>query len=117
VAHEKEASVHLEQQKVGDKPPYVHAGVGHNYDARNVLNARKRHKENGASYGYHPRRGSLYDSGEDRSPSPEPLVPRVFSQDSRNAPFLVRFWQPANVTKYSGETNPELWLDDYHLAY
>jgi hypothetical protein len=28
----------------------------------------------------------------------------------------VRFQQPANVTKYSGETNPELWLDDYHLV-
>jgi hypothetical protein len=23
---------------------------------------------------------------------------------------------PANITKYARETNPELWLDDYHLA-
>jgi hypothetical protein len=29
--------------------------------------------------GYHPRRGGHYDSEEDRSPSPEPLGPRVFS--------------------------------------
>jgi hypothetical protein len=41
------ASVHPEQQKAGDKPPSVHARVGHNYDARNVLNAHKRHKEDG----------------------------------------------------------------------
>ena len=26
------------------------------------------------------------------------------------------FWQPANLMKYSGETNPELWLADYRLA-
>jgi hypothetical protein len=31
-------------------------------------------------------------------------------------PFPAWFWQAANVTKYSGETNPELWLDDYRLA-
>jgi hypothetical protein len=31
-------------------------------------------------------------------------------------PFPARFWQPTNVTKYSGETNPELWLDDYRLV-
>jgi hypothetical protein len=32
-------------------------------------------------------------------------------------PFLARFRQPTNVTKYSGETNLELWLDDYRLDY
>jgi hypothetical protein len=37
-------------------------------------------------------------------------------QDIRNTPFPARFRQPANATKYSGETNPELWLDDYRLA-
>jgi hypothetical protein len=51
---EKEASVHLEQPRAGDKPPAIHAHVGHNYNARNVLNARKRHKEDGANLGYHP---------------------------------------------------------------
>jgi hypothetical protein len=101
---------------VGDNPPSVHHRVGHNYDACNVLNARKRHKEDGASRGYHPRWGGRYDSGEDRSPSPEPLGPRVFSQDIRNALFPVRFRQPTNITKYSRETKPKLWLDDYHLT-
>jgi hypothetical protein len=95
----------------------VHDRVGNNYDTRDVLNARKRHKEDGASQGYHPRWGDRYDSGEDRSPSPEPPGPRVFSQDIHNTPFPTRFQQPTNVTKYFGETNPKLWLDDYRLAY
>jgi hypothetical protein len=98
VAHEKEASVHPEQQIAGNKPPTVHARVGHNYDVRNVLNVCKRHKEDGASRGYHPRRGGRYDCKEDRSPSPEPQGPLVFSQDIYNTPFLARFWQPTNAT-------------------
>ena len=32
------------------------------------------------------------------------------------APFPARFRQPTNLVKYSGETNPELWLADYRLA-
>jgi hypothetical protein len=82
----------------------------------NVLNVRKRHKEDYASRGYHPHRGGCYNSGQDQSPSPKPLGPRVFSQDIRNAPFQARFRQPANVTKHSEVMNPELWLDDYHLT-
>jgi hypothetical protein len=41
--------------------------------------------------GYHPKRGGRYDSEEDRSPSPEPLGPRVFSRAIRRAPFPARF--------------------------
>jgi hypothetical protein len=66
--------------------------------------------------GYHPRRGGRYDSEEDRSPSPEPLGPRVFSWAIRRAPFPARFRAPTTITKYSGETRPELWLADYRLA-
>jgi hypothetical protein len=33
----------------------MHDRISNNYDAREVLNARKRHKEDGASRGYHPR--------------------------------------------------------------
>jgi hypothetical protein len=66
--------------------------------------------------GYHPRRGGRYDSEEDRSPSPEPPGPRVFSRAIRRAPFLARFRAPTTSTKYSGETRPELWLADYRLA-
>jgi hypothetical protein len=66
--------------------------------------------------GYHPRRGGRCNSEEDRSPSPEPPGPRVFSRAIRRAPFLARFGAPATITKYSGETRPELWLVDYRLA-
>jgi hypothetical protein len=55
-------------------------------------------------------------SEEDRSPSPEPPGPRVFSRAIRRASFLARFRAPTTITKYSGETRPELWLADYRLA-
>ena len=80
-----------------------------------VVGRRRRH-DDGAARGYHPHRGGRYDSGEDRSPSPEPPGPRVFSRAIRVAPFPARFRQPANLAKYSGETNLELWLADYRLA-
>jgi hypothetical protein len=65
---------------------------------------------------YHPRRGGRYDSGEDRSPSPEPPGPQAFSRAIRQAPFPTRFRTLTTITKYSGETRPELWLTDYRLA-
>jgi hypothetical protein len=66
--------------------------------------------------GYHPMRGGRYNSGEDRSPSPEPPGPQAFSQAIRRAPFPTRFRTPTTITKYSGESKPELWLVDYRLA-
>jgi hypothetical protein len=63
VPRKKEASVHLEQQKVGDKPPSVHARVVQNYNVRDVLNVCKRHKEDGASRDYHPRWGVATTTG------------------------------------------------------
>ena len=81
-----------------------------------VVSRRRRHDNEGPTRGYHPHRGSRYDSEEDRSPSPEPPGPRVFSRAIRAALFPARFRQPANLAKYSGETNPELWLADYRLA-
>jgi hypothetical protein len=66
--------------------------------------------------GYHPRHGGRYDSGEDRSPSPEPPGPQAFSRAIRRASFPTRFRTSTTITKYSGETRPELWLADYRLA-
>jgi hypothetical protein len=66
--------------------------------------------------GYHPRCGGRYDSKEDRSPSPEPPGPQAFSRAIRRVPFPARFRAPTSITKYSGETRPELWLADYRLA-
>jgi hypothetical protein len=101
---------------VGNKPPSIHDCIGDAYDAHDVINARNRHKEDSASRGYYPRQGGRYESEDDRPPSPELAGPRVFSRDIRNTLFSARFWQPTNITEYSREMDPELWLDDYRLA-
>jgi hypothetical protein len=77
---------------------------------------RRAHLDDRARRGYHPRRGGRYDSEEDRSPLPEPPGPQAFSRAIRWAPFPTRFRTPTTITKYSGETRPELWLADYRLA-
>ena len=80
-----------------------HAGDG---DARNIVNNRK----------YTPRQGGRFDPEHDRGESPEPPGTRVFSREIRTAPFPPRFRQPTTLVKYSGETDPAVWLNDYRLA-
>ena len=80
-----------------------HAGDG---DARNVINGRR----------YTPRRGGRFDPEHDRGESPEPPGTRVFSREIRTASFPPRFQQPNTLVKYSGETDPAVWLNDYRLA-
>jgi hypothetical protein len=41
---------------------------------------RRAHLDERVRRGYHPRRGGRYDSGEDRSPSPEPPGLQAFSR-------------------------------------
>ena len=38
----------------------------------------------------------------DRSPSPDPTRPNAFSR--------------VNIVKYTGDTNPGVWLEEYRLA-
>jgi hypothetical protein len=105
-----EASIHTEH--TGDRTPAARDCLGseqRRHDRRACLEERVRR-------GYHPRRKGRYDSEEDRSPSPEPPGPRVFSRAIQRAPFLARFRAPTTITTYSGETRPELWLADYRLA-
>ena len=52
----------------------------------------------------------------DRSPSPEGPGPWAFSRRIRRAPFPQRFRPPSNITKYTRETNPGIWLKDFRLA-
>ena len=59
----------------------MHERLGLHRDVRNTLDARKRARgdeREEASRGYHPRRGGRYDSGEDRSPSPDLPGPQAF---------------------------------------
>jgi hypothetical protein len=108
--HMREASVH--SKHTGDETPAAWDRLGdeqHRRDRRACLEEKVRR-------GYHPRPGGRYDSEEDRSPSLEPPGPRVFSQAIRRAPFPARFRAPTTISKYSGETRPELWITDYRLA-
>jgi hypothetical protein len=92
-------------------------GQARDGDTRNIINARRTsNAEARAAAGYHPRRGGRYDSGEDRSPTPEPPGTRVFSREIRTATFPQRFRQPTTIVKYNGETDPRVWLNDYRLA-
>jgi hypothetical protein len=80
-------------------------------DACNIRNARRKgDAEARAVVGYNPRRGGRYDSREDCSPTPE------FSREIHTASFPQCFRQPTTITKYSRETDPWLWLNDYRLA-
>jgi hypothetical protein len=106
----REALVHTGRTR--DATPAAPGRLGnehHRHDHRARLDEKVRR-------GYHPRRGGRYDSEEDQSPSPEPPGPQAFSRAIRRAPFPTRFQAPTTITKYSGETRPELWLADYRLA-
>jgi hypothetical protein len=106
----REASVHTERTR--DGTPAASDRLGSEQHRRD----RRARLEERVCQGYHPRRRGRYDSEEDQSPSPEPPGPRVFSRAIRRAPFPAWFWAPTTITKYSGETRPELWLADYRLA-
>jgi hypothetical protein len=106
----REASVHTERTR--NTAPAAPGRLDNKHPHRN----RRTHLDERVRRGYHPRRGGHYDSGEDRSPSPEPPGPQAFSRAIRRAPFPTRFRTLTTITKYSGETRPELWLVDYRLA-
>jgi hypothetical protein len=106
----REASVHTGRTR--DATPAALGRLGNEHHRRDC---RARLDEK-VCRGYHPRRGGRYDSEEDQSPSPEPPGQQAFSRAIRQAPFPTRFRAPTTITKYSGETRPELWLADYRLA-
>jgi hypothetical protein len=92
-------------------------GQAQDSDARNVINARwTGNAETRVTAGYHPRWGERYDSQEDRSPTPKPPGTHVFSREIRTTSFPQRFRQPTSIDKYNGETDPRVWLNDYHLT-
>jgi hypothetical protein len=106
----REASVHTGRTR--NTAPAAPGRLGNEHHHLN----RRTHLDEMERRGYHPRRGGRYDSREDRSPSPEPPGPQAFSRAIRRAPFPTWFRTPTTITKYSGETRPELWLTDYRLA-
>jgi hypothetical protein len=82
-------------------------GQAQDGDTRNLINARRTsNAEARAAAGYHPRRGGRYDSGEDRSPTPEPLGTRVFSREIRTTNFLEQWRSDLAIMAY---LVPEQW--------
>ena len=111
----KTPSVHDHIQKRPVKERVLDTrGKADDGDACNVLSKKK--QDTAMTPGYHTRRGGRYDSREDWSPTPEPPGTRVFSREIHAAPIPPRFQQPVIVTKYSGEMDPRVWLNDYRLA-
>jgi hypothetical protein len=106
----REALVHIGRMR--DTAPAAPGRLGNEHHHRD----RRSHLDEKVRRGYHPRRGGHYNNGEDRSPSPKPPGPQAFSRAIRRAPFPTWFRTPTTITKYSGETRPELWLADYRLA-
>jgi hypothetical protein len=106
----REASVHTGCTR--NTTPAASGRLGNEHHRRD----RRAHLDEKVRRGYHPKRGGRYDSGEDRSPSPEPPGPRAFSRAIRRARFPTQFRTPTTITKYSRESKPELWLVDYRLA-
>jgi hypothetical protein len=106
----REASVHTGRTR--DATPVAPGRLGNEHHRRD----RRAHLNEKVRRGYHPRCGGRYDTGEDRSPLPEPPGPQAFSRAIRRASFPTRFRTPTTITKYSGETRTELWLADYRLA-
>jgi hypothetical protein len=106
----REASVHTGRTR--NTAPAAPGRLGNEHHHRN----HRARLDERVCRGYHPRRGGRYDSEEDQSPSPELPGLQAFSRAIRWASFPTRFQTPTTITKYSGETTPELWLADYRLA-
>jgi hypothetical protein len=82
-------------------------GQAQDGDARNVINARRTsNAEARAAAGYHPRRGGCYNSGEDRSLTPEPPGTRVFSREIRTATFPSASASPRQSSSTTGRRTP-----------
>ena len=45
------------------------------------------------------------------------MGPQAFGHLIQKAPFPQRFRPPTNIVRYTGETNPGIWLEDFWLAY
>jgi hypothetical protein len=106
----REASVYTGRTRAAT--PAAPGRLGHEHHHRDRSSPPRREGAPRLS----PQAWGRYDSREDRSPSPEAPGPQAFSWAIRRALFPTRFRTPTTITKYSGETRPELWLADYRLA-
>jgi hypothetical protein len=64
---------------------------------------------------HNPRRSGCNDQERHRF-SLEGLGPKAFGSNVHDACFPKCFRALNNLVKYDDKTNPNIWLDDYHLA-
>ena len=76
----------------------------------------RRRQEQATRIPIEPSRGSGCRP-DDRSPSPEGPGPWAFDRRIQRASFPRCFQPPTNITKYTRETNPGIWLEDFRLTY
>jgi hypothetical protein len=50
------------------------------------------------------------------SPSLDAHGPQVFTKRIRQTPFPVHFRASSSIVKYSRDTNPVVWLEDFHVT-
>jgi hypothetical protein len=65
---------------------------------------------------YNQRHRERFDPDEGQSLSSPLLGPQAFGRHILRAPVPPQYRAPTNITKYSVEANPSLWLRDYRLA-
>lgn len=65
---------------------------------------------------YNQCHGGHFDIDEDQILIPPLWGPQAFGYHIHGAPMPQWYTAPTNITKYSGESNPSLWLGDYRLA-
>lgn len=117
---EREASVHSRPPSEPRRAVPIRERLDDNREPRDaredIDDSRRRRSQGGEELGYSVHRGGRFDPHEDRRRSPEPPGPWVFSREIHRAALPARFRAPTTIPKYGGETKPELWLADFHLA-
>jgi hypothetical protein len=105
------------------KPSPAHSHYVRNHNARSVQGARHHgphlvgrdlphyRDSDPDNHGRHPR---IRDARS--SPIPDACGPQAFARRIRQTLFLTWFRAPLNIIKYSRDTNPAVWLEDFRLA-
>jgi hypothetical protein len=85
-------------------------------DARNVINARRRETQRRERRRATTHDGVVATTTERTANRHQNPQGRMFSREIRTTSFPQGFRQPTSIDKYTGETNPRVWLNDYRLA-
>ncbi|KAF8730537.1 hypothetical protein HU200_016953 [Digitaria exilis] len=96
--------------------------LGPDRDARHTMEARRRDKseepEDRVPQIRHRQREVHVEAEEDWDSNSDSDCPgpAAFSHEIRTIAIPPRFRLPTNFSKYDGETDPSVWLDDFRLA-